>query len=184
VELLGSERIEREEGEGSEKGDTPFKAERFRGSSQPKRARRANLICGACERELPDGAYREEQRGRRQSVRRCVECVAAGNRLELVLMKNGRSRSEEDECPICNLPLPLDRHQFIYKACCMEKVCNGCVLASVKRGMDDCPFCRTPWPEEGSEVLTMIQKRVDANDPVAIYFLGSQYERGLNSLET
>ena len=42
-------------------------------------------ICGACERELPEDAYSGEQRGLRQSIRRCVECVAAGN--ELVLMK-------------------------------------------------------------------------------------------------
>ena len=42
-------------------------------------------ICGACGRGRPDGAYSEEERGRRQSSRRCEECVAAGN--QLVLMK-------------------------------------------------------------------------------------------------
>ncbi|EJK60014.1 hypothetical protein THAOC_19704, partial [Thalassiosira oceanica] len=29
----------------------------------------------------------------------------------------------------------------------------------------------------------MIQKRVDAGDPVAMYFLGSQYQAGLLGLE-
>ena len=68
-------------------------------------------ICGACERELPENSYSEEQRGRRQSIRRCNECVVAGS--QLVLMKKGRTRSEEDDCPICSLPLPVDRFQTI-----------------------------------------------------------------------
>ena len=49
-------------------------------------------ICGACERELPDDSYSEEQRDRRQSIRRCEDCVAAGK--QLVLMKaKGRRRT-------------------------------------------------------------------------------------------
>ena len=56
----------------------------------------------------------------------------------------------------------------------MKRVCNGCILAAWKRGMRDCPFCRTSTPE-GEQVLAMIQKRVDAGDPVAIYALGNQY---------
>ena len=75
-------------------------------------------ICGACERELPDDSYSEEQRGRRQSSRLCQECVAAGN--QLVLMKKGRTRSEGDDCPICSLPLPLDFDESMFQACCMS----------------------------------------------------------------
>ena len=97
------------------------------------------MICGACERELPEDAYSEGQRGRRQSIRRCQECVTAGN--QLVLMKKGRKRSEEDDCPICNLPLLFDAKQSFFKTCCMKKVCKGCTLAARKRGMKDCPFC-------------------------------------------
>ena len=138
-------------------------------------------ICGACERELLDGSYSDEQRGQRQSSRRCEECIAAGN--ELVLMKKGRKRSEEDDCPICQLPLPLDFDESMFKVCCVKEVCNGCVLAARKRGMWDCPFCRTPRPTEGSQTLAMIQKRVDAGDPVAIYFLGIQYDYGRYGLE-
>ena len=77
------------------------------------------MICGACERDLPDGSYSEEQRDRRQSIRRCEECIAAGN--ELVLMKKGRERTEEDECPICNLLLPLGTGQSSIRACCMKE---------------------------------------------------------------
>ena len=138
-------------------------------------------ICGACVRELADDSYNEEQRALRQSSRRCEECVAAGN--QLVLMKKGRARSEEDDCPICQLPLPVDPKQSVFKPCCLKKVCNGCILAAGKRGMWDCPFCRTPMPEEDSQVIAMIQKRVDAGDPVAIFYLGSQYGIGQYGLE-
>ncbi|EJK66853.1 hypothetical protein THAOC_12181 [Thalassiosira oceanica] len=130
-------------------------------------------ICGACVRELPDGSYSVEQRGRRQSIRRCEECVNAGN--QLVLMKKGRTRSEEDDCPICQLPLPFDVNEWMFKPCCMKRVCDGCILAARKRGMRDCPFCRTPTPKTDSQILAMVQKRVAAGDPMAIWNLGNQY---------
>ena len=135
--------------------------------------------CGACQRELPDGSFSEEQRGIRQSSRRCEECVAAGN--QLVLMKKGRKRSEDDDCPICSQPLPLDVQQSMFQPCCMKIVCNGCVLAARKRNMKDCPFCRTPTPEE-SQTLTMIRKRVDKGDPAAIHCLGNKYRFGQHGL--
>ena len=127
-------------------------------------------ICGACERELPDGSYSGEQRGRRQSIRRCEECVTAGK--ELVLVKKGRTRSEEDDCPICSLPIPLDVTQSTFRTCCMKKVCYGCVTAAAKRGMRDCPFCRTSTATTDSQTLAMIQARVDAGDPLESISLG------------
>ena len=139
-------------------------------------------ICGACERELPDDSYSEEQRDRRQSIRRCEDCVAAGK--QLVLMKKGRERSEEDECPLCNLPLPLDERQSVFRPCCMKLVCGGCIVAACKRGMRGCPFCRASDPEDDSQTLSMIRKRVDAGDPLAIYHLGEKYRFGRLGLET
>ena len=82
-------------------------------------------ICGACVRELPDDSFSERQLGLRQSSRRCEECVAAGN--QLVLMRKGRTRSEGDDCPICQLLLPLDPKQSMFHECCMKLVCKGCV---------------------------------------------------------
>ena len=124
--------------------------------------------------------YSDGQRGLRQSIRRCEECTAAGN--ELVLLKKGRTRSEDDDCPLCQLPLPLDSNESLFKACCMKEVCKGCILASRKRGMRDCPFCRTPTPKTG-QALAMIRKRVDKGDPNAIYTLGSLHEYGKCGLE-
>ena len=139
------------------------------------------LVCGACERELPEDSYSEDQRGMRQSNRRCGECVAAGN--QLVLMKKGRTRSEEDDCPICSLPLPPDGHHSMFKACCVKRVCTGCILAAEKRGISDCPFCRTPTPDGVEQALTMIQKRVDAGDPMAMCTLGFGYRHGQHGLD-
>ena len=140
----------------------------------------AMMICGACERELPEGSFSVEQRGRRQSSRICTECVVGGN--QLALMKKGRARSEEDECPICQLLSPLDSDQSSFSVCCMKLVCNGCILAALKREMRDCPFCRTPTPDE-SAVVAMVQKRVNAGDPVAIHHLGRAYHWGHWGLE-
>ena len=134
------------------------------------------MICGACERELPDDSFSQEQGRLRQSVRRCEECVAEGN--QLVLMKKGRTRSEEDECPLCNLLLPLEGMHSSFQVCCMKLVCNGCVLAARKRGMWDCPFCRTPVPKTRSHALAMIQRRADAGDLMAIWHLGNKYCAG------
>ena len=100
----------------------------------------------------------------------------------LVLMKKGRMRLEEDDCPICQLPLPLEGKTSKFKVCCMTKVCNGCMLAARKRGMRDCPFCRSPLPKK-SQTVSMIQKRVNAGDPMAIYHLGNKYSDGDDGLE-
>ena len=96
-------------------------------------------------------------------------------------MKKGRKRSEQDDCPICQLPLPVDAKQYMFKTCCMKIVCNGCILTR-KRGMRDCPFCRTPRPDE-SQFLAMVRKRVDKGDQMAIWFLGVQYSCGHCGLE-
>jgi len=133
------------------------------------------MICGACERTLPEDSFSGEQRGLGQSSRRCEECVATGN--QLVLMRKGRTRSEEDECTLCNLLLPIDLEQTAFQVCCMKKFCNGCFLAAAKRFRMDCPFCRAPDPEEDNQVLAMVQKRVDAGDPVAMWYLGDSYQK-------
>ena len=94
------------------------------GCSERIHLRHIMKICGACERELPDDSYSEEQRGRRQSIRRCEECVDAGK--QLVLMRKGRTMSERDECLICNLPLPLDSDQTSFHPCWLhEDVVQG-----------------------------------------------------------
>ena len=59
--------------------------------------------------------------------------------------------------------------------CCMKRICHGCDYAANKRGMADCPFCRTPLPDNDADELAMVQARVEKKDPDAINFLGERY---------
>ncbi|EJK69542.1 hypothetical protein THAOC_09189 [Thalassiosira oceanica] len=47
--------------------------------------------------------------------------------------------------------------------------------------MRDCPFCRTHSDDE--EDLAMIQARVNAGDPMALFHLGTKYHLGEYGLE-
>lgn len=139
-------------------------------------------ICGACERELPRESFSGKQWRIRKSLRRCIECVAAGN--ELALFTKGRVRSEDDECPICSMLLPIADNETLLHSCCMKTVCIGCQVAARKRGMGDkCPFCRTPLTRSDEVQIARIQKRVKANDPEAIHHLGNCYRHWLHGLE-
>mmetsp|Transcript_34650 Transcript_34650/g.77758 ORF Transcript_34650/g.77758 Transcript_34650/m.77758 type:complete len:303 (+) Transcript_34650:289-1197(+) len=98
------------------------------------------------------------------------------------LYNQGHERPEGDFCPICTLPIPIPMNEHsAFMVCCIKRVCFGCSLAAQKRGMFDCPFCRTPMPRDGTE-LAMVQKRVDAKDAAALKFLGDQYYYGYNGL--
>ncbi|EJK49150.1 hypothetical protein THAOC_32005 [Thalassiosira oceanica] len=96
------------------------------------------------------------------------------------LLNEGRERWEGDRCPICFLfiGLPVDEHSMM-NACCMKRVCDGCILAAEQRGIyDRCPFCRTPHPANDASSLAMIQKRVRKGDADAINHLAEQYYFG------
>ena len=100
------------------------------------------------------------------------------------LYSQGWERPEDDFCPVCMLPIPLPMSENSgFSACCMKKLCHGCSLAAQKRGMMDCPFCRTPRHEDDTSALAMVQKRVGAKDPIAIKFLGDRYCDGMYGLE-
>ena len=45
------------------------------------------------------------------------------------------------------------------------------------------PFCRTPLPKDDSQAHAMIQRRVVAGDPLAIYYLGMAYQYGHYGLD-
>jgi len=59
----------------------------------------------------------------------------------------------------------------------MKKICKGCDIAAEKTGMIDCPFCRTPFPENDAAMLAMVRARVNKKIPDAIHFLGGKYVR-------
>ncbi|EJK43681.1 hypothetical protein THAOC_37850 [Thalassiosira oceanica] len=111
---------------------------------------------------------------RKQHKKACKQ--RAAEREDEQLYSRGHERPEGDFCPICTLPIPLPMHEHSgFNTCCMKRICKGCDLATQKRGMFDCPFCRTPIPTNDADDLTMIQARVAKKDPVAINFLGKKY---------
>jgi len=91
------------------------------------------------------------------------------------LYSQGHERPEGDYCPICTLPIPLpvDKHSGL-NVCCMKRICNGCDVAAKLGGMNDCVFCRTPFPKIDDDIPATIQKRVSKKDPLAIA-LGEKY---------
>mmetsp|Transcript_17533 Transcript_17533/g.40869 ORF Transcript_17533/g.40869 Transcript_17533/m.40869 type:complete len:307 (+) Transcript_17533:92-1012(+) len=96
------------------------------------------------------------------------------------LMSSGHELPEDYTCPLCCLPisLPSAKHSK-FRPCCMKTVCNGCTHASRKRGMGkSCAFCRTPTPDSDAAKLSLVQKRVDAKDPVATALLADAYYNG------
>ena len=112
-------------------------------------------------------AHRKEHKG---------ECKKRAAELkDEKLFTLGQERPEGDFCPICTLPIPIPmyKHSF-FNVCCMKRVCHGCGIAAQKRGMFDCPFCRTPiqYQEDNDLALALLQKRVDAEDPATISHLG------------
>ena len=101
------------------------------------------------------------------------------------LYGQGWERPEGDFCPICTLPIPLpmDDHSA-FPLCCVKRLCRGCEMAAIRRGMFDCPFCRSPRSNGDPEShLALVQKRVDAKDPEAIAFLADKHYFGLLGLE-
>lgn len=97
-----------------------------------------------------------------------------------------------EDCPICFLLVPLRSTGYKYYACCGEIICSGCSYAPVydnqgnKVANKKCPFCRTPYLKStddhgvtNEEALERLKKRVEKDDPMAIYTLGWYYSQGL-----
>ena len=85
------------------------------------------------------------------------------------------------DCPICCLPLPLDPRKSGVMGCCSKTICNGCDHANQirQRGLvipqePSCAFCREPLPGTVEEAVVMTMKRVEKNDPVAMWQMGGK----------
>ena len=100
--------------------------------------------------------------------------------LDQRLFKQPPASNCEGDCPICFLPLPIDRNQSDMNSCCGKVICNGCSLAADERGLgENCPFCRKGIPSNEHEFEKNLKKRIKANDPAAITQWGIQcYMKG------
>ena len=105
---------------------------------------------------------------------------SAVQNLQQRFMASGHERPEGDRCPICFdlIELPMAEHAMV-NYCCMKRVCNGCILAAMLRGMGNiCPFCRTPLTDDEASLLAMVRKRVEKGDAEAMHMLGCKYHCG------
>ena len=98
---------------------------------------------------------------------------------DIALFQQQSTPSEDCECPICFLPLPLNNAEISYQSCCGKLLCVGCIYGVAAR--DDqisCPFCRAPDATSDEELIERIKKRAGANDACAIHQLGGYYDHG------
>ncbi len=88
------------------------------------------------------------------------------------------------DCPICCLPLSIDPEKSSMNTCCSKSICNGCNHANQIREEEGnlqhkCAFCRKPSPVTDEEVNKLVMKRIEANDPVAMRYMGTKrYDEG------
>ncbi len=82
------------------------------------------------------------------------------------------------ECPLCFLPLPIDRDKYVFWPCCSEIICHGCLYAHCMSNLNDhakarrCPFCREEADDDSFDKRMM--KRIKANDLVALIEMGTK----------
>ncbi len=87
--------------------------------------------------------------------------------------------SQDGDCPICCIPMPLDPSKCTFMGCCSNLICRGCEYANKKReyeaGLDPrCAFCREPAPKSQEEHDKNTMKRIKKNCPVALCQLGKE----------
>ena len=116
--------------------------------------------------------------------------LAAANRTEDPL-KNW-IRIQNEDCPICLLPLPHEPSCTNYCINCGKTVCKGCVFGTVEAHMSDggdaekamekaasCPYCRSDTTScDDKNALKALMKRANAGNDEAMYLIGSYYFKG------
>ena len=112
------------------------------------------------------------QKEHRSQHKRACKKRAAELRDEL-LFKQPETTALGD-CPICLVPLPLDLEKYKMQSCCSKINCIGCAHAHSSQRREECPFCRYPvQPEEDDEIIRNNTRRAEANDPIALQWMGS-----------
>ena len=112
------------------------------------------------------------QRNHRPKHKKACKKRAAELRDE-ILFKQPESTHYGD-CPICLLPIPVNPDKSGSLSCCSTRACKGCIMAYINRERNQrlnhtCPFCRDAIDPSGGKQKMM--KRVQANDPIAMYNL-------------
>jgi len=149
-----------------------------------------NNVCNKCEMVKYCNATCKKKH-RHKHKKDCEEHIrlAAEHAARLHDEKLFRQPPPAEDCPICFLPLPLMKTGFRYMSCCGKTICSGCYHAPIYDNQgnkvdddkqNECPFCRTVAPKSEKESERRNKKRLEANDPRAIYELGLCYSEGLD----
>jgi tetratricopeptide (TPR) repeat protein len=83
------------------------------------------------------------------------------------------------ECPICFLPMPLQKEKSIFASCCGQMICCGCCYAHIVSSIHDivkasrCVFCRTSVLDK-EEYKKRVMERIEANDPPSLSNKGTK----------
>jgi hypothetical protein len=73
-----------------------------------------------------------------------------------------------------------DEDMETYYPCCGKSICKGCTHSFKSAGNSKCPFCNSDESgKTGEDGVEEIMKRVEANDPGAIYMLAGYYYQGV-----
>ena len=109
-----------------------------------------------------------------------AECKERAAELRDEILFRQPEGSHMGDCPICCLPLSIDLKQSSMYPCCCKVICKGCSLANKLRQFREnmphiCPFCRHPRPGTDEEAYNNLMKRVEANDPAALFQVAKQY---------
>jgi len=147
-----------------------------------------NNICNKCKKvKYCNAACKKKHRHKHKEE--CEENVrlAAEQAAELHDEKLFKQPPPLEDCPICFQQLPvLNPTGKKYQSCCGKVICGGCAYAPLYDDQGNevdnkkCPYCRTPWPYTDEEIVEREKKRVEANDPLAIYNIGCYYRDGRN----
>ena len=93
------------------------------------------------------------------------------------------TQPDSNDCPICFLPLPIDKMKRRLMSCCSKVICDGCIHAGITRLIVNgslqglCPFCRHAPPATKEEAHANVMRRADSNDPAALFQVGSIHYR-------
>lgn len=105
---------------------------------------------------------------------------------------------ETEDCPVCMVPLPLDREESLYWTCCGKTICRACEfeqgraleLLNVKRINKDqpplepaCAFCRASKLIEDEDVIRSYKEKARNGDAVAAHNLATFYTHGNYGVE-
>ena len=147
-------------------------------------------VCVTNNREIQYSLPKKQYKDTEDKIISTKEVIKS---LDSMCMENMKEISDEDlfkqpprkeDCPICFLRMPYLTTGCKYMSCCGKVICGGCVYAPLydhqgnKVAEKLCSFCRTPVPKSEEGIVERYERRIQANDDIAIHKLGMWYSEG------